>query len=224
MFVRYYTVFHASQIDGIPELEVSLDPLQPSVEHDPRLLDAIEKMGVKLTHDKACAYYVPSQDQIVLPSPGAFANASDYDMTLLHEMSHATGHESRLNRSINHRFGSPGYAKEELRASISSAMNARILGIAMDPGAIHEGDRDGLENEAAYIRSWINALPKVERKAELMAAISAAQKISDYVLSLTLPQQEEVTQAVEAVTASEATSGAVVDEPDGLPFRPKIHL
>jgi antirestriction protein ArdC len=155
---------------------------------------------------------------------------TDYNMTLLHEMAHATGHPTRLNRSLKNSFGSEAYAKEELRASIGSSMNARILGIALDPGALHEGERDEIENEAAYIKSWLSALPEAERKAELLAAITAAQKISDYVLGLALPQQEDVTQVVEALTVSgantgsEGTSGAVANEPDGVPFGTKVRL
>jgi antirestriction protein ArdC len=209
IYVRYYWVFHASQIEGIPKLEEST-PCGPVLEHDQRLLTAIRRMGVQLVHKQSAAYYVPTADQIVLPPPSAFATASDYDMTLLHEMSHATGHKSRMDRPMNNRFASPAYAREELMASISSAMNARILGIAMDPSAIHEGDRDSLENEAAYVSSWLQALPKAARNTELLGAIAAAQKISDYVVALTLPQQEEVTEAAE--------------EHEPASFRTKIHL
>ena len=195
LFVRYYTAFHASQIEGIPELE-SPDPAPLFVERDQRLVDVLDKMGVPLSHKGARAYYVPGQDRIVLPARGSFVSVTDYNMTLLHEMAHATGHPTRLNRSLKNSFGSEAYAKEELRASIGSSMNARILGIALDPGALHEGERDEIENEAAYIKSWLSALPEAERKAELLAAITAAQKISDYVLGLALPQQEDEAQVV----------------------------
>ena len=191
LFVRYYTVFHASQIEGIPELPV-LDS-SPSFERDQGLVDAVERMGVPLSHKGTRAYYVPSQDRIVLPPQDSFPTAVDYNMTLLHEIAHATGHETRLNRPKGHSFGSEGYAKEELKAEIGASMSARVLGIAMDPSELCEGDRDELENEAAYIKSWLGALPEPERKTELLAAISAAQKISDYVLGLTLSEDETET-------------------------------
>ncbi len=83
---------------------------------------------------------------------------------------------------------------------------------------------------AAYIRSWLGALPEAERKAELLAAITAAQKISDYVLGLVLAQQEDGSEVVEALTVSgantgrEGTPGAVANEPDGVPFGTKVRL
>ena len=53
----------------------------------------------------------------------------DYMATLLHEAGHATGHISRLNRDMTGVFGSPEYAKEELRAEIASAFTAQELGL-----------------------------------------------------------------------------------------------
>ncbi len=214
LFVRYYTVFHASQIEGIPELPV-LDS-SPSFERDQRLVEIVERMGVPLSHKGTRAYYVPSQDRIVLPPPDSFPTAVDYNMTLLHEIAHATGHETRLNRPKSHSFGSEGYAKEELKAEIGASMSARVLGIAMDPSELCEGDRDELENEAAYIKSWLGTLPEAERKTELLAAISAAQKISDYVLGLALSQQVVEGEAVGGIHEEPV----LVPAPGGV----KMHL
>lgn len=185
--VRYYTVFHASQVDGIPELErsqaseVSLDP-------DERVAKTASSMGVPVVHAGNRAYYNPASDSITLPTLDSFATAADYDTVLLHEIGHATGHKSRLNRDLNNTFGSPEYAKEELRAEISAAMNARVLGISFDPTQVDTRERSGLENSAAYLKNWLSAIPEQDRKPELMAAISSAQKISDYVLGFALKE------------------------------------
>ncbi len=117
----------------------------------------------------------------------------DYDTVLLHEIGHATGHRTRLDRSLGHSFGSPGYAKEELRAEISAAMNARVLGIAFDPERVGQAERgDSIGNAASYLASWLGALPENERKSELMAAIGAAQGISDFVLGFVTCCKEDV--------------------------------
>lgn len=58
-----------------------------------------------------------------------FETEYDYMATLLHEAGHATGHISRLNRDMTGVFGSPEYAREELRAEIASAFAAQVVGI-----------------------------------------------------------------------------------------------
>jgi len=189
--VRFYTVFHASQIDGIPELErqaaseVSLDP-------DERVARAAVGMGVQITHAGNKAYYRPDTDGICLPPIESFSSAADYDTVLLHEIGHATGHKSRFNRNLDNVFGTPEYAKEELRAEISAAMSARVFGIAFDPAQVNSAERSGLDNSAAYLKTWLSALAEEDRKPELMSAISTAQKISDYVLEFALPLKEDL--------------------------------
>ena len=193
LIVRFYTVFHASQIEGIPELvkpaaEISLEP-------DPRVAEILTNMGVSLALGGNKAYYSPSSDVIQMPPLEAFTAASDYDTVLLHEIGHATGHKNRLNRDMQNTFGTPSYAKEELRAEISAAMNARVLGISFDPTEVDATERSGIENSAAYLKSWLSALPEQDRKSELMSAITSAQKISDYVLSFTYSADETVSEA-----------------------------
>ena len=216
LIVRFYTVFHASQIEGIPELarpavEVSQDP-------DPRVSEIFTKMGVSLSLGGNKAYYSPDSDVIQMPHLGAFAAASDYDTVLLHEIGHATGHKSRLNRDIRNTFGTPAYAKEELRAEISAAMNARVLGISFDPNQVADAERSGIENSAAYLKSWLSALPEQDRKPELMSAITSAQKISDYVLSFTYSVDETVSE-----TESE-TENVEQKMPSPLPSSPSTRI
>lgn len=190
LVVRYYTVFHASQIEGMPELERP-ELSEASLEPDPRVTAIVSGMGATLSIGGTQAYYRPSADVIRIPALSSFAAAADYDTVLLHEIGHATGHKERLNRDLDHLFGSADYAKEELRAEISAAMSARSLGIAFDPAQVDRTERSGLDNSAAYLTGWLSALPEDQRKPELMAAISTAQWISDYVLGFALALGEE---------------------------------
>ncbi len=69
-----------------------------------------------------------SRDEVVLPERGQFPSANHYYQTALHELGHSTGHPERMNREtlvegIKTGFGSPDYAKEELRAEISAMMD-----------------------------------------------------------------------------------------------------
>jgi antirestriction protein ArdC len=191
--VRYYTVFHASQIDGIPPLERSP---RPEIEGKPdeRLSKLAENMGMDVIHAGGRAFYRPSEDRVFMPPIESFERASGYDTTLLHELSHATGHESRLKREIRNPFGSPKYAVEELRAEMSAAMTAASLGIGFDPASqdMEEGREAG--NSAAYLASWLKALPEKERKQAIMGAIKDAQGISDYLIERTPELQVEVEQ------------------------------
>ena len=181
--VRHYPVFHASQIDGIPPLE--REPL-PEIEGKPdeRLPKLVEAMGVSFAQSGGRAYYRLDTDHVQMPDVASFALASGHDTTLLHELSHATMHESRLDRGVEHDgFGGHAYAKEELRAEMSAAMTAMHLGIGHDPDAV--GVEQGRENSAAYLAGWLKALPEKDRKQILMDAIRDAQKMSDYLIERT---------------------------------------
>ncbi|MBU2788227.1 DUF1738 domain-containing protein [Acidithiobacillus sp. VAN18-1] len=191
--VRYYTVFHASQIDGIPPLE------RPDITHevdgkpDERLPKLAEAMGVSLGYGGGAAFYHSSTDHVQMPPIETFEKAVGHDTTLLHELSHATGHEHRLSRKLGNPFGSPEYAVEELRAEMSAAMTAASLGLGFDPAAQDvEQDREA-GNSAAYLAGWLKALPEKERKQTIMQVIKDAQSISDYLIERT----PELEQAVE---------------------------
>jgi antirestriction protein ArdC len=178
---QYYTVFHASQVEGIPPIERPF--VEVSGSPDPRVQSIADTMGVPVAHGGGRAFYRPSTDRIQMPTVESFAYARDHDTTLLHELSHSTGHRSRMNRTLSGGFGSPTYAKEELRAEMSAAMTAAMLGMGFNPDAqnLEEG-RDDTENTSAYLASWLRALPEKERKTEMVAAIKDAQAISDYLL------------------------------------------
>lgn len=201
--VRYYTVFHASQIDGIPPLERAPHP-QAEMEGktDDRLPKLAENMGLEVIHTGGRAFYRPSEDRVYMPPTERFERAAGHDTTLLHELSHATGHGSRLKREIGNSFGSPKYAVEELRAEMSAAMTAASLGIGFDPASqdLEEGRETG--NSAAYLASWLKALPEKERKQTMMQAIKDAQGISDYLIERTPDLAVEVAQERASPTVS----------------------
>ena len=172
-FVRQYTVFNAEQADGLPEpANPTPEPLWKVHQEAERVM---EDAGVPVRHvagDRA--YYHMKRDEIVLPERGQFPSANHYYQTALHELGHSTGHESRMNREtliegIDGGFGSPQYAREELRAEISAMMTGERVGVGHDPS-----------RGAAYVEGWIQALEEDPR--EIRRAAADAQKISDFVL------------------------------------------
>ena len=112
-----------------------------------------------------------ASDKIHLPPRDSFKSADTFYSTALHELSHASGHTSRLDRDLAHPFGSVGYAKEELRAEIASLMIGEALGIGHDPG-----------QHAAYVKSWIQILK--DDPKEILRASRDADKITGYVMDL----------------------------------------
>ena len=120
----------------------------------------------------------------------------------MHEVGHATGHESRLGRP----FGAPGgaaYAREELRAEIASAMMARKLGIGHDPA-----------QHAAYADSWLKVLANDPH--EIFRAARDAETINDWVLEPTRrPALEQAARDRQAAGARrERESGIMTDDRD----------
>ncbi len=208
--IRHYPVFHASQIDGIPSLERAPKP-EIEGKPDPRIEKLAEAMGVQVTRGGGRAFYRSLTDTVNLPPVESFHTATGHDTTFLHELSHATGHESRLNRELGNPFGSEKYALEELRAEMSAAMTAASLGIGFDPEA--QGVEEGREmgNSAAYLASWLSALPDKERKQILMQTIKDAQGISDYLIERTPELQVEAPEREEPAREPEQAPGVLFE-------------
>ncbi|QIK57010.1 DUF1738 domain-containing protein [Erysipelothrix sp. HDW6A] len=148
---RTYNVFNASQIIGIPKLSKN-DTIR--FEYDEtesqRVLDTLlQNMNVDMRQGTS-ASYSPTEDLVTIPPLDSFKSSQDYFATSFHELTHATGHASRLNRDLNSTFGTPGYGKEELVAEF----NAMLLGI--DLGLIN--DEIDVENHKAYCQSWYASL------------------------------------------------------------------
>lgn len=167
-----YTVFNGEQIDGIPKYEEKTYEL--NTEELLQKRDTLLKnMNVDFSEGGDKAFYNPSRDRITLPEMNRFETEYDYMATLLHEAGHATGHISRLNRDMTGVFGSPEYAKEELRAEIASAFTEQELGLDYE-------QNEHMENHEAYVQNWIDVLENEPN--ELFAAIKDAEKISDYLI------------------------------------------
>lgn len=183
-----YTVFNAEQIEGIPERMTeraqSLLPEELLAEKRDVLL---KNMGLSFKEGGNEAFYQPRNDQITMPEMEQFRSVYGYMSTFLHEAGHATGHESRLNRNIKNSFGTPDYAREELRAEIASAF------VSQDLGTI-QAEPEHMENHKAYIQDWITVLEKDPN--ELFAAILDAEKISDYLMEKGEFGKEEVKEEV----------------------------
>lgn len=165
--VRTFYVFNAEQIEGMPAL--ALRKIN-AIEVNQRAEDLLKASGADITHRQGNrAYYNTVDDNIVLPLKEQFKSAEHYYSTALHELGHWSGHESRLNRELMKTFETPDYAREELRAEISSMLVSQALGIRHDPS-----------NHVAYTQLWIKTLE--DNPKEVLYAARDAQKIFEYVM------------------------------------------
>ncbi|AOW51166.1 MULTISPECIES: zincin-like metallopeptidase domain-containing protein [Legionella] len=179
--VFYATVFHASQIDNMPEL-IAKEPDWSLIERAEKLL---HNSGANIEHSEADrAFYRLSTDSIHLPPKEQFKSAANYYATALHELGHWSGHPSRLDRDLGHPFGSDAYAKEELRAEIASMLLGAELGIGHDPS-----------QHTAYIKSWIRVLE--DEPLEIFRASADAEKIINHLCALEQTQDIQLTELIE---------------------------
>lgn len=180
--LKSYTVFNADQVSGF---EAPALP-EPKVFNNIASIEALTvKSGVKLQFGGDRAYYSPSQDYVAMPHKLQFNSEASYYATLLHELSHWSGHKSRLNRDLSGRFGNEAYAAEELIAELSAAFLCARFNIA------------GELRHSSYIASWLRVL-KNDNKAVFKAA-ALAQKSADYLAGFA---GEVITEALEELEAA----------------------
>lgn len=182
-FLKLYTVFNACQIEGIEFPEV------PKCETftESAMADNARRIVAEMPHRpvinegrKSFPHYAPDTDTVEMPSRETFRAEWRFYKTLFHELAHASGHETRLNRqSLTENRGryavgddKKTYCLEELVAEMAAAFLGASAGIV----------EDGFENSAAYLKGWLDVLRVKDNKTWLVKAASDAQRAADYIL------------------------------------------
>jgi antirestriction protein ArdC len=168
-FLKRFTVFNVAQCEGLREGLASDPAPLPEREIVPVAEAIIAASGVDFRVGGSQAFYAPALNYVQVPPQPVFFAQINYYRTALHELTHATGHRSRLNRDQSHGFGSKDYAREELIAEMGSAFLCAALGIA--PTVRH----------ADYLASWLEVLRDDNRA--IFRAASAASKAADWLLA-----------------------------------------
>lgn len=163
--LQIYNVFNVSQTnlkEARPELYAKFEEANKvatgETKGDGRMIDfpavdaMIEKNGwvcpIYPKHQDN-AYFSISKDEIVVPEKSQFINGESFYSNLLHEMTHSTGTEERLNRfKQGNGFGSAEYSREELVAELSAALIASRYGM----------EKNVKEDSCAYLKSWLGSL------------------------------------------------------------------
>lgn len=174
--LRYYNVFHISQVEGIKPLEVPFKEVEPIEEAEKIITMYVEREHIDFNECVSNkAYYSPLQDKVVVPMKEQYNLVNEYYSTTFHELTHSTGHKNRLDRLETEAvasFGSEEYSKEELVAEIGSATLMNVTGIETPKT---------FKNSTAYIQGWLQVL-KNDNKF-IVSASSKAEKAVNYILA-----------------------------------------
>ncbi|MDG4601773.1 MAG: zincin-like metallopeptidase domain-containing protein [Defluviicoccus sp.] len=192
-FLKRFTVFNASQCEGLPDdVAVVAPPPEPGL-IEPKVEALIKASDIDFRIGGDRAFYVPAHDYVQVPPPQAFFEPINWHRTALHECSHASGAAHRLNRDLSGSFGSKKYAFEELVAEISAAFCCAALGIV--PTVRH----------ADYIGSWAEVLREDNRA--IVRAASQASKAADWLLGF-LPSDDQSVSLASRDDVDEMTAAA----------------
>lgn len=176
--LRYYNVFHISQVDNVlPLIKTENFGTKPIEKAEKILHEYIDREHIALSvRESDKAFYSPMTDSITIPQITQFEHAEEFYSTAFHECGHSTLKASRCDREAENKmalFGSEDYSKEELIAEITSA--AIMHHIGMETPAT-------FNNSTAYIQSWLNAL-KNDKKL-IVSASGKAEKAARYILNI----------------------------------------
>ena len=177
-YLKTYTVFRVDDCDGVTKRwqpKTKDNTVAPIKQAEDIVNQYLSREKIELKNERNEAFYSVKQDFINMPIINNFRSSEDYYSTLLHEMIHSSGHPSRLGRfkagDTSSPFGSPNYSREELVAEVGCSFMLNNLGIS---------NKRTLEQNAAYIQSWIKAL---HNDISLIAvAAGRAERAVDFIL------------------------------------------
>jgi antirestriction protein ArdC len=214
-FIRWSNAFNLDQSEGIepPVQTVVQNPMQP-IEKAARIVQ--EAKICPIYHTGFAAVYSPTEDVIRLPAQKTFRSPEAYYQTLFHEMTHSTGHASRLDRegvTLPIKFGSERYSKEELIAELGASFLSNEAGIL---------NQVQFDNSAAYLGSWIEKFQNDPKM--IFTASSQAQKSTDFILGI--EQKESLSESQSPADLVTPTKEAVLARrtPSHKPQSKGIHL
>ncbi|HCE2310062.1 TPA: DUF1738 domain-containing protein [Vibrio parahaemolyticus] len=164
-----------SYIDELPyfaKQEVFANQTMSQAEQDSAFVQnaelIIDAMGVPVIEkDEDRAYYSVKEDHIVIPPRDKFKSDKARFAVILHELSHSTGHPTRLDRKLDNPFGSQAYAKEELIAETAT------LFMCLDQGL------ETFNSHAAYLESWTQQF--ADQKKALLSVCKQAKEAQNYI-------------------------------------------
>ena len=175
--LRYYRVFNVNDTSLEPHTLEEVEHDNTAVESAEEVIDNyINREHIRVINDRLSgrALYSPDDDLIVVPTLNQHKSAEHYYSTIFHEMGHSTAHKSRLDRLSNKSYyrKSESYSREELIAELTSSMLCAYT---------HVDIAEVIDNSAAYINSWLQALKN--DKNMILISSAKAEKAYNYILT-----------------------------------------
>jgi antirestriction protein ArdC len=195
-FLRSYRVFNAAQIEGVDFPEYVASPQLEASQRIARAEQICSQMPKPPTIKDGRttqASYRPSTDTIQMPALSRFNSAESYHLTLFHELVHATGHASRLNRKAvveGDLFKEREYSQEELIAEMGAAFLGMEANIVTDQH----------EQSAAYVKSWLDVLGNSDHRRWIVLSANQAGRAVDFILGRGGEEQDTNGKPVQTAT------------------------
>ena len=167
---RFFTVFHASLVEGIGEYT---PPTVNEIEAHETAEKIISPSGAEIIYGGGRALYQSSTDTIHMPPKGDFISATGYYSTILHELTHWTGHSSRLKHDIYCGKHTTAYAREELVAEIGSVFISCAAKIPQS--------EEVFNNHASYVDERLECIKSGSNV--IFKATADANRAADYILA-----------------------------------------
>jgi antirestriction protein ArdC len=184
--LRAFAGFNREQCEW--EQEEAKPPAEPVAVERADNLELLLATGIEVRHGGGRACYNHVNDFIKMPKLESFKTQDDYWAVMWHEVTHATGHPLRLDRTFGKRFGDNAYAFEELVAELGAAFICAELGVTPSAG--------GRDDHAAYIQGWLKTL-KNDKRA-IFTAAKKATEAAEWVIE----QSNNAEQTVELAAAA----------------------
>lgn len=207
--LRYYTVFHIDDTEGVEPLKKPECINNEPIETAERIINNYinSSNAPKFINNKLSdrAFYRPATDEVVVPMITQYENVEEYYSTAFHELTHSTLTESRCNRKSESSiaaFGSEDYSKEELVAELGAASLVNISGIETEKS---------FNNSASYIQSWLEAL-RNDKKMITLAATKAEQAV-DFILNA---EPENKTDNADDKKSAESKKSTIVKAQEAI--------
>jgi len=151
-----------------------MSPEMEDIEFVKKIEIIIDAMGVPVIEkNQDRAFYSPKNDCITIPPRNKFISDKAYFAVILHELSHSTGHPSRLGRlgrlggKQNNNFNSKSYATEELIAETSTMF------LCLDEGL------ESFNSHAKYLEGWASHF--ADKKKALLSICKSARESQEFI-------------------------------------------
>jgi antirestriction protein ArdC len=173
-------LFNAEQLKDIMPLDEFLAKQNEAQTLSPieRAAKLIEDSKAVIIHGGQEAYYDKQRDAIFLPEMESFENETKYYQAAIHQLAHWTGHESRLKRPMEGKFGSLDYSREEMRAAVAAILIGGDLKIGHNFG-----------QHAAYMSNFVKILK--DEPFEITKVSRDAQKIANLLLGTNQKREQK---------------------------------